>query len=133
MDAEEAYRARVALWLELPEGLIVGQEVTGTGSRSDADRESVSDDGPDLCSERPRRRRGCGRAAVVVPPAAACARPAARRGDVGLKPPREALRTPAGRAAVDVLLKEMENMEERAPAAERFNFAALRAKLGLDD
>jgi hypothetical protein len=27
-DAEEPYRAQIALWLELPEGLIVGQELT---------------------------------------------------------------------------------------------------------
>ncbi|MHC4932733.1 MAG: SEC-C metal-binding domain-containing protein [Planctomycetota bacterium] len=49
------------------------------------------------------------------------------------KSPREATRTSAGRGAVDVLLKEMENLEERSPPAERFDFAELRRQLNLDE
>ena len=44
--------------------------------------------------------------------------------------PREAVRTADGRAAVDNLLKEMENQEQRAPGA-AFDFSALRRALGL--
>jgi hypothetical protein len=37
------------------------------------------------------------------------------------------------RPKLDVLLKEMENMEMRQPAAERFDIASLRRELGLGD
>ncbi|HZL19611.1 MAG TPA: SEC-C domain-containing protein [Polyangia bacterium] len=47
------------------------------------------------------------------------------------KTPREAIRTPAGRAAVDVLLKDFENQESRHPSEVRFDFAPLREGLGL--
>ena len=45
--------------------------------------------------------------------------------------PRQAVRTADGRAAVDNLLKEMENQEQRAPGA-AFDFSALRRALGLE-
>ena len=44
--------------------------------------------------------------------------------------PRQAVRTADGRAAVDNLLKEMENQEQRAPGPP-FDFSALRRALGL--
>jgi hypothetical protein len=46
--------------------------------------------------------------------------------------PRAAVRTAKGRAAVDVLLQDMENHEQRLPRAERFDFSELRKKLKLD-
>ena len=46
------------------------------------------------------------------------------------KTPRECVRTAAGRAAVDLLLKDMEHMEQRAPGAP-FDFTAVRRKLGI--
>ena len=46
------------------------------------------------------------------------------------KTPRECVRTAAGRAAVDLLLKDMEHMEQRAPGAP-FDFTAIRRKLGI--
>jgi hypothetical protein len=52
---------------------------------------------------------------------------------LGGKSPREAVSTPAGRGAVDVLLKDMENREERLPPGERFDFSELRRELKLDD
>jgi hypothetical protein len=52
---------------------------------------------------------------------------------LGGKSPREAARTSAGRGAVDVLLKEMENLEQRSPSGERFDFSGLRRELKLDD
>ncbi|MGH7330769.1 MAG: hypothetical protein ACREJX_20660 [Polyangiaceae bacterium] len=45
--------------------------------------------------------------------------------------PKEALRTKAGRAKVDLLLRECEHHEARLPEAERFDFTKLRAELGL--
>ena len=48
------------------------------------------------------------------------------------KTPREAARTAAGRLRVDVLLKDIENMESRLPAGERFDLTGLRATLGLE-
>jgi hypothetical protein len=51
---------------------------------------------------------------------------------LGGKSPREAAQTAAGRAAVDVLLKDMENREQRLPEAARFDFSRLRAELALD-
>ena len=44
--------------------------------------------------------------------------------------PREAVRNADGRAAVDNLLKEMENHEQRAPGP-AFDFTELRRDLGL--
>ncbi|HME73214.1 MAG TPA: antitoxin Xre/MbcA/ParS toxin-binding domain-containing protein, partial [Myxococcota bacterium] len=53
---------------------------------------------------------------------------------LGGRTPREAARTAEGRAAVDVLLKEMENREQRSPSAgATFDFSALRRELCLDD
>lgn len=45
--------------------------------------------------------------------------------------PREAVRTTRGRDAVDVLLKEMENQEQRHAGRDGFDFGALRQELGL--
>jgi hypothetical protein len=50
---------------------------------------------------------------------------------LGGKTPRQALRTPRGRERVDVLLKDMENLETRLPAGERFDFNRIRQVLGL--
>lgn len=47
------------------------------------------------------------------------------------KTPRAAVRTKAGRQMVDLLLKENENLEARAPAGQRFNFSRIRRELGL--
>ncbi len=47
------------------------------------------------------------------------------------KTPREALRTPQGRASVEVLLKDLENHEGRQPAEARFDVATLRETMGL--
>jgi hypothetical protein len=44
--------------------------------------------------------------------------------------PREAVRTAAGREDVEILIKEMENMEARLPESARFDFSELRRKLG---
>jgi hypothetical protein len=49
------------------------------------------------------------------------------------KTPRAAARTQQGRAQVDLLLRQMENREERLPAAERADLSRLRARLGLQD
>ena len=46
--------------------------------------------------------------------------------------PREAMRTAAGRARVDVLLKEMEHLEARTESGARFDFSQLRRELRLD-
>ena len=46
--------------------------------------------------------------------------------------PREAVRTKTGRERVDVLLKELENHESRLAEGARFDFARLRAALGLE-
>lgn len=48
------------------------------------------------------------------------------------KSPRQAVRTKSGRHAVDVLLKEMENMEAGLPVEERMDFSGLRRELGLE-
>jgi len=48
------------------------------------------------------------------------------------KTPREAVRTARGRASVDVLLKEMENLEQRSAGGAAFDFSELRRALGLD-
>jgi len=48
--------------------------------------------------------------------------------------PRQAVRTAAGRDAVDLLLKDMEHSEQRAGAPEeRFDFTPVRRELGLED
>lgn len=51
---------------------------------------------------------------------------------LGGKTPRQAVRTTKGRAAVDVLLKDIENMEQRHEETP-FDVAWLRRELGLDD
>ncbi len=51
---------------------------------------------------------------------------------LGGRTPREAARTKAGRAQVDVPLKEIENHEARLPDGARFHVGGLRAELGLD-
>ncbi|MFL5359010.1 YecA family protein [Archangium sp.] len=48
------------------------------------------------------------------------------------KSPRQAVRTKAGRHAVDVLLKEMENAEADLPVEQRMDFSGLRRELGLE-
>ncbi|MDQ7088167.1 MAG: DUF2384 domain-containing protein [Acidobacteriota bacterium] len=45
--------------------------------------------------------------------------------------PRQAAQTEAGRRELDLLLKEMENMERRAPTP-GYDFSEIRRKLGLD-
>jgi hypothetical protein len=42
------------------------------------------------------------------------------------------MRSAAGRQRVDVLLKDMENMESRLPEGHRYDFSHLRRELGLD-
>jgi hypothetical protein len=51
---------------------------------------------------------------------------------LGGQTPREAVRSAEGRSAVDALLKEMENREERIAGAEGFDFAPLRRELRLE-
>ena len=46
--------------------------------------------------------------------------------------PREAVRTAAGRDAVDTLLKEMENHEQRTAPRSAFDFSVLRGDLGIE-
>jgi hypothetical protein len=48
------------------------------------------------------------------------------------KTPRAAVRTKAGRQMVDLLLKENENLEARAPAGQGFDFSRIRRELGLE-
>jgi len=48
------------------------------------------------------------------------------------KTPREAVQTAGGRGTVDVLLKEMENLEQRAGKGASFDFSPLRSELGLE-
>lgn len=47
--------------------------------------------------------------------------------------PREAIQTPAGRAQVDLLLKEMERLESHCPVEARFDVRTLRRALQFDD
>jgi len=47
------------------------------------------------------------------------------------KTPREAVRSPQGRTAVDVLLKDMENREQRSSQGPPFDFGEIRRRLGL--
>ncbi len=49
------------------------------------------------------------------------------------KTPREAVRTPAGRRKVDVLLKQLEHGEALLPEEERTDITPLRGELGLTD
>ncbi|MCP3137225.1 MbcA/ParS/Xre antitoxin family protein [Pyxidicoccus sp. QH1ED-7-1] len=49
------------------------------------------------------------------------------------KTPRQAVRSAAGRRAVDTLLKEMEHDEAALPAGERVDFSSLRSELGLEE
>jgi hypothetical protein len=51
---------------------------------------------------------------------------------LGGKSPREAARTAQGRGAVDVLLKDMENWEQRSSGDAAFDFSLLRKELGLE-
>ncbi len=51
---------------------------------------------------------------------------------LGGRTPREAVQSTEGRDEVDLLLKEMENLEERLPAGSRFPCATLRRELGLE-
>lgn len=51
---------------------------------------------------------------------------------LGGKSPREALGTAKGRAAVELLLKQMENSEKRSSPEAPFDFAPIRRELGLD-
>ena len=44
--------------------------------------------------------------------------------------PRECVRTAAGRVEVDLLLKDMEQMEQRAPDVP-FDFSTIRRELGI--
>ncbi len=48
------------------------------------------------------------------------------------KTPREAVRTKKGRASVDVLLKDMENNEQRWQSTTAFDFSDIRRKLGIE-
>ena len=48
------------------------------------------------------------------------------------KTPRAAIRTAQGRIAVDVLLKDMENREQRSAGGAAFDFSGLRRQLRLD-
>ena len=48
------------------------------------------------------------------------------------KTPRDAIRTAKGRASVDVLLKDMENHEQRSESGGAFDFSAIRHELGLE-
>lgn len=50
---------------------------------------------------------------------------------LGDKTPRQAARSKKGRAELDLLLKEMENMERRAEGEDAFDFTPLREALGL--
>ncbi len=51
---------------------------------------------------------------------------------LGDQTPREACTTADGCNAVDVLLKDMENLEQGTAPGERFDFSGLRQELGLD-
>jgi hypothetical protein len=51
---------------------------------------------------------------------------------LGGQTPRAAMQTAKGRAAVDVLLKDMEHGEQASPRASRFDFGILRRELGLE-
>ncbi len=48
------------------------------------------------------------------------------------KTPREAARNPQGRAALDVLLKDMENREQRSSQGPPFDFGGIRRQLEIE-
>jgi hypothetical protein len=50
---------------------------------------------------------------------------------LGGKTPRQAVKTPARRRQVEVILKEIEHRESREPEGARFDVRRLRADLGL--
>jgi len=52
---------------------------------------------------------------------------------LGGQTPRNAVQTRDGRNDVDLLLKDFEHREAQEPTAQRFDFSALRAELGLED
>lgn len=52
---------------------------------------------------------------------------------LGGKAPRDAVRTKAGKAAVNALLKDMEHHEGRLPREQQFDFSPLRRELDLKD
>jgi hypothetical protein len=119
-QGDEPYRAGLALWLELPSGLVVGQKVFAPkdGSRTPTAIPSFS---PRITSRsRPRRRHYADWLDHPLPALAG-------------KTPREAARTAQGRSAVDVLLKDMENHEQRSTRDAAFDFSTQRRELGLDD
>ena len=51
---------------------------------------------------------------------------------LGGKTPRAATRTAKSRGQLDILLRDMENLENRVPEAARFDVRGLRRELGLD-
>jgi len=51
---------------------------------------------------------------------------------LGGRTPRRAARTAGGRAALDLLLRDMENREQRLASGPRFDFSMLRRELRLD-
>lgn len=51
---------------------------------------------------------------------------------LGGKSPRAAARSAKWRETLDLLLRDMENRENRRPAAERFDFGRIRSELGLE-
>jgi len=104
-------------------------------------RHRAREHGDPLSSARPSP--DAARPAPVVPPAAIDAvrefkaRHYADWADVPLpaldgKTPRQAVRTKRGREQVDVLLRTMENAEQRSRDGATFDFAPLRRSLGLD-
>lgn len=52
---------------------------------------------------------------------------------LGGETPREAVRTRPGRESVDLLLKEIENLEARLPEGHRFDVGPIRRELGLEE
>ena len=47
--------------------------------------------------------------------------------------PRQAIRTAQGRSRVDVLLKDMENLEQRSQGEAVYDFSELRRELRLEE
>ncbi len=137
-------------WLELkPEAV---QIATNSQARADALRERVEA----ACGSRIRHRarehtdplalgKGPGKPAPAPVPSSPeqerleaefKARHYAEWPDVPLpalnqKTPRERARTAEGREEVDLLLKHMENMEQRASDGAAFDFSTIRNELGL--
>jgi len=50
---------------------------------------------------------------------------------LGGKTPRQAIRSKAGRAQVDVLLKQIEHTESRQPGGPQVDLTSIRTELGL--